>query len=470
MQNTVTSLAQECQGSTEACLNNLDLLSLKDSSKTHHISQTVQAAPHVNLSNGSAGKEEAFQSDHAALLSILKNEGVGAMGLGSATPSATKPYNYLPQRVSVMKSRQTAGPATGPAKSVQFSPDPTALRSILQNEGVKAGGPLGTTPRNSACPTGRGTSIYTAQRVPVSKSRAETTGGPVVIALRETPVMKWTPQRVPDTRHQSSVRRLLASAHRTPYAGSPRLRGPQDCNAKLEPHKEEVVQRLFDDQEDEQSTNDKDPEPEAERLPDQASTTKSHSEQQGDSSRSHRDDNDDDEKEQQRSTGGHPFFQAPHRESVIFFSTGKKLFRAPRVEKQESFVQPEQHGSASTAQEEKPSGTCPAGQVNPSAPSLHRDLVVQRSGVPGLAVALLRKRLPNLEELRLDEEVATYTSVPAPPAFQPARPRCENPLASALHFQESTRFLPITSSGSSSACSSPGRVECHTGSFLSLGY
>lgn len=50
---------------------------------------------------------------------------------------------------------------TGSVKSVQFSPDPAALQSILQNEGVKAGGPVGATPRSSVCPPSRATSIYT---------------------------------------------------------------------------------------------------------------------------------------------------------------------------------------------------------------------------------------------------------------------------------------------------------------------
>lgn len=50
---------------------------------------------------------------------------------------------------------------TGSVKSVQFSPDPAALQSILQNEGVKAGGPVGTTPQSSVCPPSRATSIYT---------------------------------------------------------------------------------------------------------------------------------------------------------------------------------------------------------------------------------------------------------------------------------------------------------------------
>lgn len=55
-------------------------------------------------------------------------------------------------------------------------------------------------------------------------------------------------------------------------------------------------------------------------------------------------------------------------------------------------------------------------------------------------MAMLRKRFPPLEELRMDEEVATYTavSVPAALGFIPPRPRCGNPLASILHFEESS--------------------------------
>lgn len=102
---------------------------------------------------------------------------------------------------------------SGSVRSMQFSPDPAALKSILLNEGVKAGRPVGATPRNSVCPSGRGTSIYTvcsfwmyshicaassclislhhkqkhifiyfcfqAQRVPVRKNCAEATGGAV---------------------------------------------------------------------------------------------------------------------------------------------------------------------------------------------------------------------------------------------------------------------------------------------------
>ena len=68
------------------------------------------------------------------------------------------------------------------------------------------------------------------------------------------------------------------------------------------------------------------------------------------------------------------------------------------------------------------------------------DLITKKSRGLSPAVALLRKRLPPLEELRLDEEVATYTSVSVStaPGFVPPRPRCGNPLASILHFEESS--------------------------------
>lgn len=59
---------------------------------------------------------------------------------------------------------------------------------------------------------------------------------------------------------------------------------------------------------------------------------------------------------------------------------------------------------------------------------------------------MLRKRLPPLEELRMDEEVATYTSVTVStlPGLLPPRPRCGNPLASILHFEESSVSTLLT--------------------------
>ncbi|CAL8323396.1 unnamed protein product [Merluccius merluccius] len=281
-------------------------------------------------------KEEAFQLDHAALLSILRDEGVGAMRVGSATPESTKPYNYLPQRVTVMKSHQKAGPITGPMRVSQFFLDPAAMRSTLHGEGVKANGPLDKTPSN----TGRGTSIYTG--------------------------------------------------------GIGRVHG-----AEVE--------------------------------------------------------------QDEKSGGGQPFLQQPHRESVIFFSTGKKLFRAPRVEKPEGLIQSEQHGDALVAQRATEPGLDgkrpefdPAGLRKHFAPSLQRDFLVHKSSAAASpAMALLLKRRLLLDELRLDEEVATYTccSVPEAQPFQPPRPRCGNPLASFLHFQDSTMFVPVGYDGSPGSAS-----------------
>lgn len=78
---------------------------------------------------------------------------------------------------------------------------------------------------------------------------------------------------------------------------------------------------------------------------------------------------DKDEEEEQRIVGGQPFFQAPQRESVIFFSTGKTLLRAPRFEKQENSVRHDEHCPVLPVHEEtRPVSAC---QINP-AQSLHK--------------------------------------------------------------------------------------------------
>ncbi|KAK0132449.1 hypothetical protein N1851_032678 [Merluccius polli] len=426
-QNTFAASAQalQSQESTEACLNNLDLLSIKDTAKK----RTLQAAASASSLNSLGGKEEAFQLDHAALLSILRDEGVGAMRVGSATPESTKPYNYL--RVTVMKSHQKAGPITGPMRVSQFVLDPAAMRSTLHGEGVKANGPLDKTPSN----TGRGTSIYTARRVPVTKPRGETPGGPAVMPHEGTTTMKWTPGRVPNTRHQPMS--AIASMHKRCLSARPMSNNLLACTSEPQPHDEGVVQRLFDDQDDEQTMNVSEAESEThtDQLSDQAS---------GGIGRVHGAEVEQDEK----SGGGQPFLQQPHRESVIFFSTGKKLFRAPRVEKPEGLIQSEKHGDALVSQRATEPGLDgkrpefdPAGLRKHFAPSLQRDFLVHKSSAAASpAMALLLKRRLLLDELRLDEEVATYTccSVPEAQPFQPPRPRCGNPLASFLHFQDST--------------------------------
>ncbi|XP_029362768.1 uncharacterized protein troap isoform X2 [Echeneis naucrates] len=449
--------------SAETCLENMNLLSLKESTKTMQARQNTELTTQVNFSKDSSDKGENFQSDHAALLSILQNEGVSTAGLQSATPQS-KPYNYLPQRVSVMKTQQKAGPTT--VKLVQFSPDHAALQSILQNEGVRAGGPVGATPRKSVCPSGRGTSVYTAQRVPVRKNHAEAPSGPAVfssaVALRETPLRKWTPQRVRDTRHQPlSALKWHLSTQQSPYTATPGLRV---CKTNIQPQHEEVIQRLFDDQEEEENTivTVKDPDTQTLEVSLQAPSTKSCSEEKEEKEETKRGDLRGDEEEEQSLTAKPPFFQAPQRESVIFFSTGKKLFRAPRFQKQESSSQ-DQHDPVSSEQrtvQPAHEETLLTGPVNPPALSLQRDVIVQKSCSLSPAVALLRKRLPPLEELRMDEEVATYTSVPVPAASGslPCWPRCGNPLATILHFEESSRFVPIgfdSPSGPSSPHCSP---------------
>ncbi|KAI1892232.1 hypothetical protein AGOR_G00131240 [Albula goreensis] len=227
-----------------------------------HPTNTGAAKPNDHSVSQSAAPPTAavhFSPDPAALSSILQNEGVkagapfGVTPRSSVCPTGRGTSVYLPQRVSVVKSHPAAGPGSG--GMVQFSPDPAALRSILQNEGVKAGGPLGATPKSSICPTGRGTSVYLPQRVPVAKATGEaTTAGAVqsTAALSQTPAVKWTPQRIPNTRPQSMMRHL--SSHRTPmFLGSPHLRSLlRPGKDPLGPHKEEpVVQKLFEEEEEE---------------------------------------------------------------------------------------------------------------------------------------------------------------------------------------------------------------------------
>lgn len=185
------------------------------------------------------------------------------------------------------------------------------------------------------------------------------------------------------------------------------------------------------------------------------------------------------EDEEQRIMGGLPFIQAPQRESVIFFSTGKKLLRAPRFEQRPAgsahLQQPDlfsaEQKEVLPAHEEKPAVSGPTCRTAPSVQHrgdtdishccwsfvLHTDtqterwwmwmwlfptaeLIVQKPCALSSAAALLRKRLPPLDELRMDEEVATYTSVSVLTAsgFRPPRPRCSNPLAALLHFEDSS--------------------------------
>ncbi|XP_029483730.2 uncharacterized protein LOC115105632 isoform X3 [Oncorhynchus nerka] len=510
-----TASAQPTALSTEACGGHFDMLSLKDPSM-----------PGQLPSSSTGSVEAAFHSDPSALCSILQNEGISAARVFMSSRPSTQAYNNMPQRVSimnnglrtvpsagpvrnvnlspalgnilqtegvssplarvsVMKSHQTTAASAGPVRSVQFSPEPSSSNSILQNEGVSyslqpqrvsvmkshkksAGSVRRVQFFPDAAALGSILQNEEAQRVPITKWHTEAPGEPMVSL---TPALKWTPQRVPDTRHQPMSMRRLLSAHWTPYAGSPRLGGLQGHSGDLETCKEEVVQTLFKETEEEEQTDgvvlDEDP---AETRADQQLA----------------------KEEKQSNTGGRlqTFFQAPHRESVIFFSTGKKRHRAAPAHEQErpvaGFLErggPMEHCAAGGQESmhllplhpeldrasapEIPEDTAAATDLtrltNLAAfvplcqPRVAGSIMFPKSGALTSATALLRWRLPPLKELRLDEEVATYTTSPAlpPSSSWPLQTRCGNPVADALHLQDYTCFRPIILDPSSTSYSSP---------------
>uniref|UniRef100_A0A1A8JGX8 Uncharacterized protein n=1 Tax=Nothobranchius kuhntae TaxID=321403 RepID=A0A1A8JGX8_NOTKU len=325
---------------------------------------------------------------------------------------------------------------------VQFSPDPAALQSVLQNEGVKAGGAFGATPTTSVCPPNRNTSIYTAQRVPVKKKNTEGAVSFCPAAFKETPLQKWTPQRVRNTKHQP-----MSSMKLTHTLGTP---GPENSKNKFQPCQKGVVQRLFEDQDEDQKTPRMNKEPMTQKEQLQVSSNNSPCKEKLQACRI----NCEEEEEEWTSL-------AQPRESVIFFSTGKNLFRAPRPENGEVSAQQDQPGPFSSDQMNLPaspketSAESEPAHPNSSSVLLHRELISEKAFPLKPAVAMFRKRL---EELRLDEEVSTYTSVSGPAVFLPPQPRCGNPLASILLFEESTKFVPIIfdlSSGPSQLHGSP---------------
>ncbi|KAG7471814.1 hypothetical protein MATL_G00101990 [Megalops atlanticus] len=397
----------------------------------------------------STGDGVQFSPDPAALRTILQNEGVMAERLVGATPrSSVCPTGrgtsvYLPQRVSVVKSR--FGPGITAGSGVQFSPDPAALCSILQNDGMKTEEPPGATPRSSLCPTGRGTSICLPQRVPVTKGRSEAAVVTTGMMLSQTPAVKWTPQRVPNTRLQS-MRRLLSS-HQTPiFRGSPRVGALQSHQMELGVHKEQedVVQRLFEEAEPEEET-------ETDNGKDRSNcpTREGEAGEEGGGSG----------KEGGRKVAAQPFVPAPHRESVIVFSSSKKAIDRfttmqgnPPPQDSESLLAlstlPE-HSSmpplVPEVQSDRPSGSdlSTATEVLQQLPcSINRLQGGTTQWIPHYPFGgpVVHRRAPPLEEVLLDEECASFTSHPP---TSPARPRCGNPVASTLLLQSYTCFAPI---------------------------
>uniref|UniRef100_A0A673NEH4 Uncharacterized LOC107716202 n=1 Tax=Sinocyclocheilus rhinocerous TaxID=307959 RepID=A0A673NEH4_9TELE len=393
-----------------------------------------------------ADKSGPFSPDPSALRSILQSDGmrlgehIGATPRASTCPTGRGTSIYSAQRVPVRKPQTDDSAAVKvPAGSgVSFSPDPAALRSILLNEGVRAGG---ATPRVSTCPTGRGTSIYSAQRVPVKKNKPEVvaaaTSSP---CANRTPVMKWTPQRVANTKPQS-VRKLCTAQKMSSLRGSPGLHEAHNPSTGLLvcQEGEDVVQRLFEDQEqmnDDQIDQD---DITSQQLLNSHQTTETQSTIKENSDSNHCHTKDEGKKTAQ------PFIQAAHRGSVIVFSSSQRLGsdRSQDTLKTPGTGEPLQllegqlaSHNALPLQSDQSNGS----QINPSLDLPKQSQSKAPTVTHSTAVSALRRSHTPLEEMFLHEECATYTSRLL---SCPLQPRCGNPVAATLLFQDSTCFLPI---------------------------
>uniref|UniRef100_A0A672PLB2 Uncharacterized LOC107563632 n=1 Tax=Sinocyclocheilus grahami TaxID=75366 RepID=A0A672PLB2_SINGR len=395
--------------------------------------------------DGIADKSGPFSPDPSALRSILQSDGMRLGEHIGATPRAsTCPGRgtsiYSAQRVPVRKPQtdDSAAVKVPAGRVVSFSPDPAALRSILLNEGVRAGG---ATPRVSTCPTGRGTPIYSAQRVPVKKNKPEVvaaaTSSP---CANRTPVMKWTPQRVANTKPQS-VRKLCTAQKMSSLRGSPGLHEAHNPSTGLLvcQEGEDVVQRLFEDQEQMNADQLDQDDITSQQLLNSHQTTETQSTIKENSDSNHCHTKDEGKKTAQ------PFIQAAHRGTVIVFSSSQRLGsdRSQDTLKTPGTGHPLQlfegqlaSHNALPLQSDQSNGS----QINPSLDlpkqSQSKDPTVTHS----TAVSALRRRHTPLEEMFLHEECATYTSRRL---SCPLQPRCGNPVAATLLFQDSTCFLPI---------------------------
>lgn len=367
-----------------------------------------------------AGGAVAFSPDPSALHSILLNEGVkqGAVRTPRACPSARAPSVYSAHRVPVKKTpSETAG-------AVVFSPDSSAF---LHNEGVRPGSSGVTTPRVAFCPSRR--AICSAQRVPVKKDGA---GEAAHTGIGQTPGRKWTPQRVPASQSHSVMR--LNSIHKMHLLNiSPGFGETQDPSmARFPQQEEEVVQRLFQE-EPEHERNEQMEDGADEVTPGQSSqhqqSTVPESKHEGET------ETEPCLAEKEKLPAAQPFIQAPHRQSVIVFSSGPKLLplngASIQTSQHAAHLQPSVDRTSRSQSElssESNRPVTPGKQCKAKASSL------------SLAVCALKRRLPPLEEMFLDEECAMYTSRQQ---SWPSQPRCLNPVASTLLFQDSTRFVPI---------------------------
>ncbi|KAA0707165.1 hypothetical protein E1301_Tti002486 [Triplophysa tibetana] len=376
------------------------------------------------------GNAGAFSPDPSSLRSILQNdamrvERVGATPRASTCPTGRPTSFYSARRVPVKKPpMDDVAAVTG--SSVTFSPDPSALRSILQNEGVRVGALGGATPRVSTCPTGRGTSIYSAQRVPVKKTKTEDTGTASYCANR-TPVRTWTPQRVANTKSQSMMK-ILTAQKMSRLRDSPGFSGPQDPSTQfLMDEEEDVVQRLFDDadQLDNNQMAEKGFKSEQLRTTSTSNQTIEPLTNKEILKSNHRHNEDEGKKSCQ------PFIQAAHRGSVIVFSSSQRLCGSDRP--QEAPVIENSSISHITLLSNRSNGS----QVTSGSDVIKQINTCTQSK---LKAAALRRRHTPLEEMILDEECATYTTRLL---SCPLQPRCGNPVATTLMFEDSTCFFPI---------------------------
>lgn len=352
-----------------------------------------------------------------------------------ACPSGRATSIYSAQRVPVKKAPVEASTAG----TVSFSPDPSALRSILHNEGVKAGSSGVTTPRVSVCPSRRATSIYTAQRVPVKKARAE--------EAAHSGISKRTPQRVPASQSQS-VKRINAT-HKTRLLNiSPGFAETQaPSTVGFSQQEEEVVQRLF--QEEPEHEENEQMEDGGDEVTLGQSLQLHHSAEQklehegetgAETNRCH--------SGKEKIPVAQPFIQAPHRQSVIVFSSGQKLLAQNGA--QTASLQTSQHAAQFQPCTDQTSRSQSELNSETDRPVTPGKLCKTKASSFSSAMRALRRRLPPLEEMFLDEECAMYTSRQQ---SWPTRPRCYNPVALTLLFQDSTRFVPIIVT-----CPSPGPV------------
>ncbi|ROL46926.1 hypothetical protein DPX16_20578 [Anabarilius grahami] len=408
----------------------VDVKSDNQAPKDKYCFQTVPSATHSHINT--KDKAGLFSPDPSALRSILQSDGtrpeehVGATPRVSICPTGRGTSIYSAQRVPVKKLQtdDSAAVKASAGSAVSFSPDPAALRSILLNEGVRA---AGATPRVSTCPTGRGTSIYSAQRVPVKKNKPEATTAAASQCANRTPVMKWTPQRVANTKPQSM--RKLCTTQKSNVRGSPGLRGAHDpSTGLLVCHEgEDVVQRLFEDQEqmDDDQIDQDDTEARS-RMKENANSNHCHTENEGKKT-------------------NQPFIQAAHRGSVIVFSSSQKLAsdRSQDTLKTTGAGVPLQLcGDRPTSHNALPllSDKRNESQINPTLDLTKESQSKAPTVIHSTAVSALRRRHTPLEEMILDEECATYTSRLL---SCPLQPRCGNPVATTLLFKDSTSFLPI---------------------------